>query len=91
MILARMEADPVPNRHAALHGIIVYRSFKNSLNAIFMTDYIFQVVDAVKKNLQDQQNEIERARFSGGAQFRTGGGPFARQADFLALRTFPRL
>ena len=26
---AQMEADAVPNRHAAVHGLVVYRSFKN--------------------------------------------------------------
>jgi hypothetical protein len=46
----RMEGDPVPNRNAALHGLVVYRSFKNSLNALIMTDFVFQVVDAVKRS-----------------------------------------
>ncbi|MGA7973578.1 MAG: hypothetical protein WCA36_12300 [Pseudolabrys sp.] len=41
--------DPVPNRHAALHGLVVYRSFKNSLNTIFMMDYVLQIVNAVKR------------------------------------------
>jgi hypothetical protein len=47
----RMEADAVPNRHAAVHGLVVYRSFKNSLNTLFMTDYVFQIVNAVKKRM----------------------------------------
>ena len=46
-----MEADAVPNRHAAVHGLVVYRSFKNSLNTLFMTDYVFQIVNAVKKRM----------------------------------------
>jgi hypothetical protein len=44
----KIEADAVPNRHAAIHGIVVYSTAKNSLNTIFMTDYIYQVVNAVK-------------------------------------------
>ena len=40
----RLEQDPVPNRHAAIHGLVVYSSPQNSLNAIFMTDYIFRIV-----------------------------------------------
>jgi hypothetical protein len=45
---AKLESDPVPNRHAAIHGLIVYNSFWHSLNVIFMTDYAFQVVTALK-------------------------------------------
>lgn len=45
----RLNADHVPNRHAAVHGLIVYRSYKNSLNTIFITDYVFQVIDALKR------------------------------------------
>ena len=40
----RLEQDPVPNRHAAMHGYVVYSSQQNSLNAIFMADYIWGVV-----------------------------------------------
>ena len=40
----RLEQDPVPNRHAAMHGYVVYSSQQNSLNAIFMADYILGVV-----------------------------------------------
>lgn len=44
----KLESDPVPNRHAAIHGLIVYNSFWHSLNCIFMTDFAFQVVSAIK-------------------------------------------
>ncbi len=50
----RMEADAVPNRHAAVHGLIAYRSFENSLNTVLMTDYVFQIVAAVKRRLVGQ-------------------------------------
>ena len=46
----RFERDPVPNRHAALHGIVAYSSMKNSLNAIFITEFLLQVICAVKKS-----------------------------------------
>jgi hypothetical protein len=45
----QMKRDTVPNRHAALHGIVTYSSFKNSLNAIFLTDYVFQIINAFKR------------------------------------------
>jgi hypothetical protein len=45
----KFEDDPVPNRHAAIHGIIVYNSIWNSLNVIFLTDIAFQVVSLAKR------------------------------------------
>lgn len=45
----KLQGDPVPNRHAAIHGMIVYRSFWNSLNVIFMTDFAFQLMAAIKE------------------------------------------
>jgi hypothetical protein len=46
--LIQYEQDSVPNRHAALHGLVAYRTAQNSLNTIIMTDYIFQVIHAAK-------------------------------------------
>jgi hypothetical protein len=43
------ERDLVPNRHAAIHGLIVYNSFWHSLNTIFMTDFAFQIITAIKR------------------------------------------
>ena len=42
--LHSLEQDPVPNRHAAIHGMVVYSSPQNSLNAIFLADYIYGIV-----------------------------------------------
>ena len=36
--------DPVPNRHAAIHGLVTYSTEQNSLNTIFMADYVFCLV-----------------------------------------------
>lgn len=41
---ARLQRDPVPNRHAAIHGLVVYSSPQHSLNTIFMADYVFQIM-----------------------------------------------
>jgi hypothetical protein len=46
----RFAQDPVPNRHAALHGLVIYSSMQNSLNTIFMADYVFQVISALKRS-----------------------------------------
>ena len=44
----RFAQDPVPNRHAAVHGLVVYSTMQNSLNAVFMADFIFQVISLLK-------------------------------------------
>lgn len=43
-----VEADPVPNRHAAIHGIVSYSTAKNSINALIMADYMLHLVAAIK-------------------------------------------
>ena len=50
---AKAEQDSVPNRHATVHGVVSYSSLKNSLNALFMADYIFQVVTATKRQARE--------------------------------------
>lgn len=45
----RYRADPVPNRHAALHGIVSYNTQQTSLNAIIMADFIFHMVSQLKE------------------------------------------
>ena len=45
--LQHLKHDPVPNRHAAMHGLVSYSSQQNSLNAIFMADYFFQMIDQI--------------------------------------------
>ena len=41
--------DSVPNRHATLHGLVSYSTFKHSMNMIIMADYIFQVLTSISK------------------------------------------
>ena len=51
----------VPNRHAAIHGLLTYSSEKNSLNAIFIAVYVFQLLTAIKtsqKSFADSPNAI---------------------------------
>ncbi len=42
--LESLKNSRVPNRHAAIHGLVVYSSQQNSLNTIFLADYIFEVI-----------------------------------------------
>ena len=54
--LQRVLRDPVPNRHAAMHGLVVYSSPINSLNMIFFTDYMYQIVNCLKKRKSHGQS-----------------------------------
>lgn len=49
MSLDAMRLDPVPNRHAAIHGLISYSTLQSSFNALVMTDFAFQVICIVKE------------------------------------------
>ncbi len=44
----RVAADPVPNRHAAIHGLVTYERLQNSINALIMAEFMFTVVTALK-------------------------------------------
>jgi hypothetical protein len=47
--LSKAVADPVPNRHAALHGLVTYSTMQNSINALIMVEYIFSVISAARQ------------------------------------------
>ena len=38
----------IPNRHAAIHGLVIYSSEKSSLNAIFAAMYVFRILTVLK-------------------------------------------
>ena len=42
--VARFERDPVPNRHAAIHGRVAYSTHKHSMNMLILTDYVFRIL-----------------------------------------------
>ena len=43
----RFLVAPVPNRHATIHGLVVYSSEKSSLNTIFVAMYVFRALTVV--------------------------------------------
>lgn len=47
--IAEYAADSVPNRHAALHGLVIYQSVKNSINMLIMADFMFGIIHALKR------------------------------------------
>ena len=46
--VAAAENNPVPNRHAVLHGRVNYASEKSSLNMLIMADFIFDAISKLK-------------------------------------------
>ena len=38
------ERDPVPNRQAAIHGLVSYSTHKHSMNMLILTDFVFQIL-----------------------------------------------
>lgn len=54
--LAEVALDPVPNRHAALHGFLPYDTAKNSINMLVMADFLFQVICALKAQRHEDCN-----------------------------------
>lgn len=57
-IIAKLAADPVPNRHAALHGLVCYKTVQSSLNAIIIADFIFHLINCINQ-YGDAANENE--------------------------------
>ena len=45
--VAELVNDSVPNRHAALHGLVSYRTMKSSLNALIMTEFMYRIIPLV--------------------------------------------
>lgn len=48
----QLSSDPIPNRHAALHGLIDYNSELNSLNTIIFASYFMSLVHSLKTYLK---------------------------------------
>jgi hypothetical protein len=54
--VAELANDPVPNRHAAVHGLVTYRTMQSSLNALIMTEFMYQAIPAVKAARELEQS-----------------------------------
>ena len=46
---SRFAENPIPNRHAAIHGLVPYSTEKSSLNSIFLADFVLQMITEIKK------------------------------------------
>ena len=47
-------SDTVPNRHATMHGRASYSTHQNSINALILADYVFQVIHNYKEEFAQQ-------------------------------------
>lgn len=46
--VATIAADPVPNRHAAVHGYVSYNTLRHSINALIIAEYLLYAITAIK-------------------------------------------
>ncbi|EIZ79223.1 hypothetical protein WSK_2068 [Novosphingobium sp. Rr 2-17] len=44
----KFSATPIPNRHAAVHGLISYDSMQSSIAALIMTEFMFRMITFIK-------------------------------------------
>ena len=40
----QFEQNDIPSRHASIHGLVHYKTYKHSVNMIIMADYLFQIL-----------------------------------------------
>ena len=46
--LSEIAKSPIPNRHAALHGFIVYNTLQSSLAALIMAEFMIKMISYLK-------------------------------------------
>ena len=57
---AQFAENHIPNRNAAIHGLVAYSSAKSSLNSIFLADCVFHIVTEMKKQEMREMTRILR-------------------------------
>jgi hypothetical protein len=50
--IEKFDRDSVPNRHASIHGRVVYKTFQHSINMLVMADFLLNAIATIKKNRQ---------------------------------------
>ena len=51
--VAELASDPVPNRHATVHGLVSYSTVQSSLNALIMTEFMYRIIHSLKANARE--------------------------------------
>ena len=57
--------NPIPNRNAAIHGLVPYSTEKTSLNSIFLADSVLQMITERKREKIAEIADILRGRVLG--------------------------
>lgn len=55
--ISDVACDPVPNRHASQHGLVVYSTLQNSINMLAMTDFMFHLLVRVQGYIDKQSSD----------------------------------
>lgn len=53
-------AEPVPNRHAAVHGFVAYNTLCHSMNALIIAEYLFHAITVIME-LEEQAGAVAQA------------------------------
>jgi hypothetical protein len=53
-------AEPVPNRHAAVHGYVAYKTVRHSMNALIIAEYLFHAITVIME-LDEQAEAVTEA------------------------------
>ena len=57
--IRKYENDPVPNRHASLHGLVSYTTFQNSINMLIMADFMYHLFSGMKAYIKTASDDTE--------------------------------
>ena len=57
--IGRLSRDAIPNRHATIHGLVTYKSYQNSMNALFIADFLFNLICVLKQYVSDAERAEE--------------------------------
>ena len=60
--LHRVKADPVPDRHDALHGYVEYATHQNSLSTIFIAEYVLRVIVSLSNDDPESRSSAEASQ-----------------------------
>ena len=53
-------AEPVPNRHAAVHGYVAYNTLRHSMNALIIAEYLFHAITVIME-LEEKAEAVAKA------------------------------
>lgn len=59
--VAAIAAEPVPNRHAAVHGYVPYNTLRQSMNALIIAEYLFHAITVIMA-AEDEADEADAAK-----------------------------